>query len=453
MKEIKHTDQEALMIFSSFLINVLTDKAGAAFYKNQLNEIQGYQQFYEENYFLNAEGIGEKININDKNQYIVVSGGNESFGIIVKITSGICSTLGYKMEEVLGKDLSLIMPSLFFSLHTQVLQNKINAYKKFLLDEESANSSEKHNSKFEDKRTKMNQAREITVFAKNKARYLVPISQKVSLVPSKNEDHYAFLSKIKFTSYREYNICYILTNTNFVIQNYTANMLTILKIDMNLIELEVTKVIDIMPELLEFEQEYSVSEGPNVSEKNDKTYQQKLIGYLIETFYEPKLITWKLNHHESDTKKFNSQFSHSQTKKSSIKTAQNQVNFIQRNQLRKSTGNIAEKIDEYILKGIEERKKNEKVDIMVSVFEEKIMEQVQGLVFKVTKFVENSGDNEEIDEVREMKEIGNKWKVDDLLNNDNDFKNEYTPLKDTFIPENNSHFILDSIKNSYFEKV
>jgi len=450
MREIKHTDQEALKLFSSFLIKVLNDYAGASFYKNQLNEIEGYQQFFEENLFSNADGIGDKMNNSDKNQYIVASAGAESFGTIVKITIGICSSLGYKIEELLGKDVNTIIPNIFQQAHVKVLQNKINMYKKSLLDEEEANSSEKHEkAEIDDKKGKQNQCRDIWTFAKNKTRYLVPVIQKVNLVPSKNEENYVFLSKIKFPSYREYLTCYILTNNNFIIQNYTANMISILNIDINLIELEVTKIIDIMPELLEFEEENTEGEIIERGEIN-KNANITLTEYLLENFSEPRLLKWKLVHYEGDSPtKFARDKMKRSTKKSTNKSLQHSPSaFVQRRQLKRNTLNLYDN-DSSLMNKVNDQVvsiNNKKVEINVSIFEEKMNNVTQGLVFKISKFVENDESKFE-DSNQSERTDENQWiNEDQILEHNNN-----THINYNFVPDNNSNFILDPSKNSYFK--
>ncbi len=283
----------------------------------------------------------------------MVSGANENIGTIVKVTLGICTCLGYRREELLGKDLNLIMPKIYHTVHQQNLDNKINEYNELLLDEE-VESVKSFKNKY-----KLNKGKDITLFAKHKARYLVPVMQKVNLIPSKNENQHIFLSRIRLPNYKEYNICYILTNNNLIIQNFTANLLILFGIDSSLIEIEVSRITDIMSELLDLEMEYSVEED-NLNERNEKAEIHGLINYLLETFKESRKITWKVKN-ENDNKQLQ------KIKKNTLK-AMNKDSYVQNIKASKVKSII------YINLGEKLRKSTKKLVEMNQIYKEKYLE-------------------------------------------------------------------------------
>ncbi len=59
MQKIKRADQEALKLYSNFLANVMNDKAESSIYKSKLNEIERYQEDFEENLLVNLDNISD----------------------------------------------------------------------------------------------------------------------------------------------------------------------------------------------------------------------------------------------------------------------------------------------------------------------------------------------------------------------------------------------------------
>ena len=108
---------------------------------------------------------------------------------------------------------------MFHKGHKKVLKNKINDFKR-QCEESIINKLV---------------TKEMKVFGKNKSKYLIEVHMKITLLQTENHELYFISSLSKSSSFfhtahisNDEPSCYILTNKNLFINNFTANAISFL---------------------------------------------------------------------------------------------------------------------------------------------------------------------------------------------------------------------------------
>ncbi len=243
MQKLKHNDELVIRLYSEFLLDILNEKEKGFYYKNRLNEIEGSNDDFQ---VQNDKNIDLDQLLSDEFQYIMISAENEKPNIIKKLTTGICSLFGYSKDELIGQPIDVLMPEQYHKLHRKILNIRIDEYKKFIANNLHSKSKKAFKSTY----------KEIFGMAKNKSKYLIPINIKASLITSADQSEIYFIGKIakvmnnnnslkgllnistnNFQGMNTVNnqalhqlnfvttdsVCYILTDNNFIVQNFSAN--------------------------------------------------------------------------------------------------------------------------------------------------------------------------------------------------------------------------------------
>lgn len=277
MQNIRPNDQEILYYYFDYHNNILNDKEKAKYYQSKLNQAEETKKTVDEINIFNKDD--KFLSSTDEYQYIILSGRRENFGIITHVSTSICSLLGYYKEELIGKAYEILLPEIFHKTHRKILNDKVNTFKKEmtdLLNDSVYNPTQK----------------EISTFARNKARYLVPIRFNVDLISSESNgiSFIAKLNKGGLLTTNYYNTaCYIITNNMLIIQNFSANAVNLLKMNSNVM----SKTIDITIFIKQFQEDYLNI----VSDKTEVTHEMKLgikRQIINNKFRSPMLINWKL---------------------------------------------------------------------------------------------------------------------------------------------------------------
>jgi PAS domain S-box-containing protein len=262
MQKLKYNDKEVIGIYAEFLYEILNEKERGKQLKKRLFEMGALDEdnqqlsnkmFEEDNYVPNTDEI----------QYMVLSADSSKIGDIIKVSLGMCKIFGYSRNDLLGHNINMLIPDNVGNIHKKVLEAKIldhakkvaetkhhiiNKYKKLMMQsgftgstsgaisqshhKDSSNLSGTHgNNKIK--------FREISVYGKNKSRYLVPLSLRVGLMPSTSKNDNYFVAKLiqeentynnPFMIKSSNKVCYVLTDPTLIIQNYSANAINILGI-------------------------------------------------------------------------------------------------------------------------------------------------------------------------------------------------------------------------------
>jgi hypothetical protein len=99
---------------------------------------------------------------------------------------GVCEMFGYTPSDLLGKNINYLIPDFCTELHTQVLINKLNKFKTQMTQNfrNGVKTSNKNNFK------------EIFVFGKNKLKHAIPLSMKVCIMYTQDQNDLFFAAKI-----------------------------------------------------------------------------------------------------------------------------------------------------------------------------------------------------------------------------------------------------------------
>ena len=213
MQKIKNNDIECIKNYSDFINEVLNDKEKGIKYKMILEDLGDLIEIPQQNEFENIN-LGN-LSLNDKFQYIIVSGNEETFGLINRISLSVTEIFGFEYGELIGKNLDIIMPEIYHKEHKKVLKNSINEFKRKYIEESTKNTFT---------------PKEIKTFGRNKSKYLIELDLKVKLIHTENNELFFACSVLKESAFYHTNnngkndqICYIMTNKNLIIQNFSAN--------------------------------------------------------------------------------------------------------------------------------------------------------------------------------------------------------------------------------------
>lgn len=287
IQKIKHNDKETIYYYSDFLNDILNDKEQASKLK-LLIEAEDSKPIYDENNYYNLDIIA--LSSSDEYQYIVISGKPETFGIITNISLGVCLIFGYSRNELIGKAYDIFIPEIFQKMHREILYNQVNDYKKEQINFNTHTNSNNKTTTF----------KTVKSFGRNKARYLVPLILKVALIHTESNG-ISFVAKI----YRDITItnsvplpnqnkepnqtAFILTNNYLIIQNFTANSISLLGLNSNFLN----NTVEISSFIKQFHEEilkYMIDSETNLSPKQKMQIKRQIIA---SKFKSPVLISWK----------------------------------------------------------------------------------------------------------------------------------------------------------------
>ena len=171
------------------------------------------------------------------------------------------------------------MPELYHKAHNDILLNRILSYNSSILE-----GGEKVVNPYA--------AKKIKAFYTNKSRYLIPLTQKVCFVPNKNENQQIFIAKLLPSDDKlESSKCYLITDTNFVIKNLTANFFGTFDLDFDVIKLGKTKITELIQEILDEAMNNCSSFENSIEETDDEEYISQKI---IKCFQIPTKFIWKI---------------------------------------------------------------------------------------------------------------------------------------------------------------
>ena len=217
---IKNDDIEILKLYSLYLKNILNDEERYIKYHSILLNISTDFNFkikevdyssYDLNYLLT-----EKKDL----EYLIISAENKDQNErkILNMSTGLSSIIGYLPQEIIGKDLNILIPKLFHKFHNSMLK-KLIAKRKL----ELYNTLSKNLKYYPEKTSK-------TVYFKTKSHFLKSLEFNASLVQTEDGKHiYIILINRKSSFPNSWNEegeappCCVLTDKNFIVQTFTAD--------------------------------------------------------------------------------------------------------------------------------------------------------------------------------------------------------------------------------------
>ena len=252
-----------------------------------LNEEQNAEKIYNKELILGTTNDDiifeefEDFDINDIKpssnlQFLIVNANeNETFANIIKISPDFSKKLGFTFEQIYGKNLNLIVPSFLREEHNKILKEYFLKNKFYLND---INISKSILQKL--------------IYFKTSSIYISPIFINVYVILDEDYNLYmmAKIDSEKEIFYNQLliNVCHILTNNQFFVQNFTPNCLEILNIKGNMINVD---LLNYIKELKEIKFNYLINHP-----KKQEGLSNKIRKYLYDNhfFSEKKRIIWKL---------------------------------------------------------------------------------------------------------------------------------------------------------------
>ena len=292
LEKVNLYDPDIFKLYIQYLIEILSDNTQASIYNNKLSENdQQRHQYNEENlYELNYNVMAKS----EDYKYIVLNCSPSKFNSISNVSLSICSIFGYSKEELIGHPYDYLLPELFCVFHKNVLQNKVDEFKKKLLIK---NTKIRSDSWTEES------------FVRNKMKYLVPLKIRWNLVSSEEEIIYAIgkiIADNKTPIELEQEIVYILTNKNLIIQNFTPNAPKLLFLQSSAIN----NNLDITEFIKEFNEDYisnidhldikesyisNISNNSTIIKKKERYIKREILKHMFLGENDTKkVIHWKL---------------------------------------------------------------------------------------------------------------------------------------------------------------
>ena len=284
LERVNLYDQDTIKLYTQYLSEILNNHSTANIYNNKLIELeQKRHQYNDENLFdLNYKVMSRS----EDYKYIVISGAPSTFNTICNMSLSVCPMLGFSKEELIGRPLDYILPELFCINHKKVFVEKVEEFKRTMLVKNKTMSLKVRSD-----------PKIVDTFAKTKMKYLVPIKMKLALVASEEGNIFG-VSKIIVENHtimnNEEEIAYILTDNDFIVQNYTPNAQKLLCLHSSAMN-----NLDITDYIKEYKQEF-MKEADNYAEakeKNWKVIKQIKVNVIKKMFSDSetsKLITWRL---------------------------------------------------------------------------------------------------------------------------------------------------------------
>ena len=254
-KNIKEKDKSIFLLYGIYLRDILNDKEKAEKYlKTDLyikNTIQS--KYKNKNDYIPSSNF----------QFAIISLSRTSLGIIEKISKEFSLKLGYRPNELIGKNIKILFPSLLNEKVVKMLENILNDIYHYT------------------KKSK-------TYYLKTKSKYIEAFPIETSL--QFDDEHNNFLlCKIDMTIFsnsKNENICHILTDKNFIINVFSSNSIHLLDMTSKFI----CNSIDISMLIEEFHEDII-----NIS-------NNKLIGYLKLISIKNSIMQNKFLHYENEIK-------------------------------------------------------------------------------------------------------------------------------------------------------
>lgn len=275
MQKINPHDKDTEKLLFTYQVDILNQKI-----EKEKLALLNSKEDTSENYFEDDKSFQKAIT--KENKIIILSAEEKNIGTITNISLNACSIFGFTKDEILGQNINMIIPKIFHSNHESMLKARIN----------KINS----NSLFQDEgKNFLFQSQEKIVFGYSKTKYLIPISLKVFAF--KNEEEKCFflgnLNYYKKLSASDANTCFILVNTNYIIQNFTSNTENLLELRSSCLN----GTCDITSYIKEFNEEYlKLLIEKNETKKKEEDKSKIIIKHnlLKEKFSKPTIITWKI---------------------------------------------------------------------------------------------------------------------------------------------------------------
>ena len=178
-----------------------------------------------------------EIESNSNLQFIISSGiKDNTVGLIQKISHDFSKKLGYSSNELIGKNINILLPDFLREKHDKIIIKKFSTYN----FKEEFKSPKKMTGLF---------------YMKSNSMYLIPIYMETYLIFDEDYEPYSFtrLENEKEVIFQQNlnKVCHVITNKKFIIQNFTTNTISML----NLTDKVLNENVDITNYIIEFNED------------------------------------------------------------------------------------------------------------------------------------------------------------------------------------------------------
>ena len=238
---IKNDDIEILKLYTGYIKNILNDENKFEEYHRLLSNVSNDFSFETREIDYASFDISNLHKEKKEVEYFIINASeNSDDRTILNMSIGLSTIIGYQKHEIIGKDINILIPKIFQTIHNSMLKDltskiKINLY-------QTLSNNIKYIPEIINK----------TIFCKTKSNFLKQLQFKTYLVQTEEGEHIYIVEMIRNSSFPttwnelgEEPSCCVLTDKNFIIQTFTADCCDILGFNSNVINsnFEITSCI------------------------------------------------------------------------------------------------------------------------------------------------------------------------------------------------------------------
>ena len=258
-----YKNKKTIKLYGMYIRDILNDQEKANLYLN-VEQNESEISFQSKTLDLNSLTPSAEF------QFMVISGKEENFGIISRISLGFCHILGYSDQELIGQNLDYLLPDCIHKAHLEMLKKKIVVSK---IGESHQKNLKNH-----------------FALLKTSSKCLLPVNLEVGIILDEDYNPIIF-SKINYDA-EQFNffspgVYFFLTNHKLIIESFSSNSLDYLGLNNQVINGN----NDITPFIKDFNEDV-------LTKLINSKYSEKLkvkIKILRQKYFKENVITWKNN--------------------------------------------------------------------------------------------------------------------------------------------------------------
>ena len=258
-----YNNKKTIKLYGIYIRDILNDQEKASIY---LNSDQNESEISFQSKTLDLNSLTPSAEF----QFMVISGKEENFGVISRISLGFCHILGYSDQELIGQNLDYLLPDCIHKAHLEMLKKKIVVSK---IGESQQKNLKAH-----------------FALLKTSSKCLLPVNLEVGIILDEDYNPIIF-SKINYDA-EQFNffspgVYFFLTNHKLIIESFSSNSLDYLGLNNQVINGN----NDITPFIKDFNEDV-------LTKLINSKYSEKLkvkLKILRQKYSKENVITWKNN--------------------------------------------------------------------------------------------------------------------------------------------------------------